>query len=144
MSSTIENQAAASPGAPARIGELLRPIHRPTSYLRRALTSASYPLRGIWYFARRREFHPLMMGRILPLSVISALVYVVLFTFAFLPQLAILAIWQGRSAWVNAVVLVLGEGLVVIQVSLTLHVSHTWQCFVAHSMTPRPCLKASL
>ena len=36
--------------------------------------------------------------------------------FAFLPQLAILAIWQGKSAWVNTIVLVLGEGLVIIQV----------------------------
>lgn len=63
-----------------------------------------------------------MRGRILPLSIISALVYVVLFTFAFLPQLAILAIWQGRSAWANTIVLVLGEGLVIIQVRSAFHV----------------------
>lgn len=63
-----------------------------------------------------------MRGRLLPLSIISALVYVVLFTFAFLPQLAVLAIWQGRSAWANAVVLVLGEGLVIIQVRPAFHV----------------------
>lgn len=104
--------------APARVERFLRPIHRPTSYLRRAAVAASYPIRGIWYFARRPEFYPLLKGRLLPLFLISGLVYVVLFTFAFLPQLAILAIWQGRSAWVNAIVLVLGEGLVIIQVRL--------------------------
>lgn len=124
MSSTVETPAGSAPLASARIGQLLRPIHGPTSYLQRALVSASYPIRGIWYFARRREFHPLMMGRILPLSIISALVYVVLFTFAFLPQLALLAIWQGRSAWANAIVLVLGEGLVIIQVRSASHMFH--------------------
>lgn len=112
----MEGQAESSSAVPARIDELLRPIHRPTSYLRRGVVAASYPLRGIWYFACRSEFHPLMRGRLLPLAIISALVYVVLFMFAFLPQLAILAIWQGKSAWVNTIVLVLGEGLVIIQV----------------------------
>lgn len=108
--------APSSAVAPARVERFLRPIHRPTTYLRRAAVAASYPIRGIWYFGRRIEFYPLMKGRLLPLFLISALVYVVLFTFAFLPQLAILAIWQGKGAWVNAIVLVLGEGLVVIQV----------------------------
>jgi hypothetical protein len=45
----------------------------------------------------------------------SFLVYFVLFTFTFLPQYAFLAIFHGWGAWVNAVVLVLGEGLVIIQ-----------------------------
>lgn len=43
------------------------------------------------------------------------MVYFVLFTFAFLPQYAFLAIFHGWGAWVNAVVLVLGEGLVISQ-----------------------------
>lgn len=45
----------------------------------------------------------------------SFLVYFILFTFAFLPQFAFLAIFQGWSAWFNALVLVLGEGLIIIQ-----------------------------
>lgn len=57
-----------------------------------------------------------MKARLLPLALISTTIYLLLFTFAFLPQLAILAIWQGKSAWVNAIVLVLGEGMVIIQV----------------------------
>jgi len=86
------------------------------NYAVRALTSAAYPIRGIWYFLRRPEFYPLFVGRLLPLSVISFLVYFLLFTFAFLPQFLFLLIFHGRTgALVNTTVLVLGEGLVVIQ-----------------------------
>ncbi|KAK1762768.1 hypothetical protein QBC33DRAFT_600013 [Phialemonium atrogriseum] len=88
---------------------------RPTNYLRRGLRAAAFPLRGIWYFLRRRPFYPLFVGRLLPLSIISFLVYFILFTFAFLPQFAFLAIFHGWGAWINAVVLVLGEGLVITQ-----------------------------
>ncbi|KAJ4247762.1 hypothetical protein NW762_012970 [Fusarium torreyae] len=97
------------------VGRWTGPIHRPLLYLKRAGTAALYPLRGIWFFCRNREFWPLFVSRILPLSLISFLVYFVLFTFTFLPQYAFLAIFQGWGAWVNAVVLVLGEGLVIIQ-----------------------------
>ncbi|KAG5944894.1 hypothetical protein E4U59_006647 [Claviceps monticola] len=88
---------------------------RPANYLRRAGVAASYPVQGIWYFVRHREYWPLFTGRLLPLSLISFLVYLILFTFAFLPQYAFLAIFHGWGAWVNAVVLTLGEGLVIIQ-----------------------------
>ncbi|KAM3448237.1 hypothetical protein MY3296_007976 [Beauveria thailandica] len=88
---------------------------RPVSYVRRAGRAASYPLRGIWYFSRTREFWPLFLARLLPLSLISLVVYFILFAFTFLPQFAFLAIFHGWGAWVNAVVLVLGEGLVIIQ-----------------------------
>lgn len=91
------------------------PLYRVGSYLRRAGHAAWFPLRGIYYFARRREFYPLFTGRLLPLSLISFFVYLILFTFAFLPQFAFLALFHGWGAWVNAVVLVLGEGLVITQ-----------------------------
>ncbi len=93
----------------------LGPFERLGSYLRRGFTAASWPFRGIYYFARHPEYYPLFVGRLLPLSVLSFLVYFVLFTFAFLPQFAFLAIFHGWGAWVNAVVLVLAEGLVIIQ-----------------------------
>ncbi|ROT37865.1 hypothetical protein SODALDRAFT_278938 [Sodiomyces alkalinus F11] len=104
-----------STGVPGRVANMLRPFERPISYLVRAGRAASYPLRGIWYFLRNPEFYPLLRGRLIPLTIISILVYVILFTFAFLPQLALLAIFQGRSAWLNATILVLGEGHVLIQ-----------------------------
>ncbi|KAI1338118.1 hypothetical protein F5Y15DRAFT_387666 [Xylariaceae sp. FL0016] len=93
----------------------LQPLKRPYSYLARAAIAASYPLRGIVYFLRHPAFYPLFVGRLLPLSIISTLVYVILFLFTFLPQYAFLAIFHGAGAWFNAVVLVLGEGLVIIQ-----------------------------
>lgn len=99
----------------SHVGHWSGPIHRPLLYLKRAGAAASYPIRGIWFFGRNREFWPLFVSRILPLSLMSFLVYLVLFTFTFLPQYAFLAIFHGWGAWVNAVVLVLGEGLVIIQ-----------------------------
>ncbi|KAK4164649.1 hypothetical protein QBC43DRAFT_236573 [Cladorrhinum sp. PSN259] len=84
-----------------------------------AVRPAVYPIVGIWYFLRHREFHPLFLSRLLPLSLISLLVYLILFTFTWLPQylfLAILFKFQGKAgAAINATFLVLGEGLVVIQ-----------------------------
>lgn len=94
---------------------LLRPLAGPIGYLSRGLHAGAYPVQGIWYFLRHREYYPLFIGRLLPLSLISLFVYTILFTFTFLPQLALLALWQGRAALFNAVVLVLGEGLVIIQ-----------------------------
>ena len=97
-------------------GPLLRLFHGIASYVSRALTSAAFPIRGIWYFLRHPEFYPLFVGRLLPLSIISFLVYFLLFTFAFLPQYLFLHIFHGHAgALVNTTVLVLGEGLVIIQ-----------------------------
>ncbi|KAI8948153.1 hypothetical protein F4801DRAFT_592045 [Xylaria longipes] len=93
----------------------LRSLERPYNYVSQALVAASYPLRGIYYFLRHPAFYPLFLGRLLPLSIVSTLVYMILFIFTFLPQLAFLALFHGRAAWLNAVVLVLGEGLVIIQ-----------------------------
>lgn len=99
----------------SRLPQPIRPLKRPASYVSRALIAASYPLRGIYYFLRHPAYYPLFLSRLLPLSIISSLVYLILFTFAFLPQFAFLAIFHGWGAWINAVVLVLGEGLVIIQ-----------------------------
>lgn len=85
------------------------------NYIYRAGRAATHPLEGIWYFARHRELWPLWTGRLLPLSIISLIVYLILFLFAYLPQVGLLAIWQGRGAWFSALVLTLGEGQVLIQ-----------------------------
>ena len=95
----------------------LEPAKRPIDYVRRAAAAAWYPIRGIWYFLRNREFWPLWISRLLPLTIISFIVYFVLFAFAFLPQFAFLAIFHGWGALPNAVVLVLGEGYIIIQVT---------------------------
>ncbi|KAI0871721.1 hypothetical protein GGS24DRAFT_470379 [Hypoxylon argillaceum] len=98
-----------------RLPPPLRSLERPYNYAGRALAAASYPLRGVYYFLRHPAFYPLFLSQLLPLSIISTLVYIILFVFTFLPQFAFLAIFHGRAAWLNAVVLVLGEGLVIIQ-----------------------------
>ncbi|KAI1463563.1 uncharacterized protein F4812DRAFT_243885 [Daldinia caldariorum] len=98
-----------------RFHQALQPLKRLSSYISRGLIAASYPLQGIYYFLRHPAYYPLFLGRLLPLSIISFLVYTILFMFAFLPQYAFLAIFHGWGAWINAVVLVLGEGLVIIQ-----------------------------
>ncbi|KAK4235360.1 outer spore wall protein RRT8 [Achaetomium macrosporum] len=107
---------AASGGRFSRSPVLLRPVHALVDYATRALISASYPIRGMWYFLRHPEFYPLFISRLLPLSLISFLVYLLLFTFTFLPQFLFLLIFHGRAgALINTTVLVLGEGLVIIQ-----------------------------
>lgn len=95
--------------------QVVQPLGRPASYVSRAAKAAAYPLRGVYYFLRHREYYPFFLSRLLPLSIISLLVYTILFTFTFLPQYAFLAIFHGWGAWVNAVVLVLGEGLIIVQ-----------------------------
>ncbi|AEO67524.1 uncharacterized protein THITE_2116407 [Thermothielavioides terrestris NRRL 8126] len=110
------SQPPPSSGAVRLRAALLRPVQGIASHVVRALTSAAYPIRGIWYFLRHPEFYPLFVGRLLPLSIISFLVYFLLFTFTFLPQFLFLLIFQGRAgALINTTVLVLGEGLVIIQ-----------------------------
>ncbi|KAK0668371.1 hypothetical protein QBC41DRAFT_122805 [Cercophora samala] len=95
---------------------LTRPFHRLAHLLSRAARAAWYPIHGIWYFLRHPEFYPIFVGRLLPLSIISFLVYFILFTFTFVPQFLLLYIFQGRAgALINTTVLVLGEGLVLIQ-----------------------------
>jgi hypothetical protein len=77
-------------------------------------SSFLYPFKGIWYFCANREYYPLFGRRLIPLTITSIVVLGLLFTFAYLPQVAFLLIFHGPTAWVSAVFLVLGEGQVVI------------------------------
>ncbi|KAE8372539.1 hypothetical protein BDV26DRAFT_273955 [Aspergillus bertholletiae] len=73
-----------------------------------------YPLRGLYYFASHRFLWPLFKARLIPIVLLSAFIYVLLFLFAYLPQVAFLSIFQGRGAWFNGAVLVLGEGAAIV------------------------------
>ncbi|KAH8593773.1 hypothetical protein B0O99DRAFT_626119 [Bisporella sp. PMI_857] len=92
----------------ARRENVLQPI--------KSVVSASflYPLKGIYYFFAHPAFYPLFGRRLIPLVFTSIVVLGLLFTFAYLPQVAFLAIFHGHLAWFNAVFLVLGEGQIVI------------------------------
>lgn len=71
-------------------------------------------MQGIYYFLAHRFLWTFLRARLLPVILLSAFIYVNLFVWAYLPQVAILHIFHGPAAWVNAAVLVLGEGQVII------------------------------
>ncbi|THC98348.1 hypothetical protein EYZ11_002209 [Aspergillus tanneri] len=73
-----------------------------------------YPFRGIYYFASHRYVWPLFRARLIPLILLSTFICVLLFLFAYLPQVAFLAIFHGKGAWVNGAFLVLEEGAVIV------------------------------
>lgn len=73
-----------------------------------------YPIKGIFYFAGHPRFWPLFRARLLAIVLLSVFVYTLLFTFALLPQVAFLAIFHGPGAWVNGVILTLGEGSAIV------------------------------
>ena len=71
-------------------------------------------MQGIYYFLAHRFLWTFLKARLVPVILLSAFIYVNLFVWTFLPQVAILHIFHGPAAWVNAAVLVLGEGQVII------------------------------
>lgn len=71
-------------------------------------------MQGIYYFLTRRFLWTFLRARLLPIALLSAFIYVNLFLWTYLPQVAILHIFQGPGAWFNTVFLVLGEGQVII------------------------------
>ncbi|KAB5533448.1 hypothetical protein GE09DRAFT_1176946 [Coniochaeta sp. 2T2.1] len=104
------------PASPTTTGQrLLTAMQRPFQYGRRALRAAAYPLQGIYYYLRHPAFYPLFYSRLIPLSVISFLVYTLLFLTVFWPQYLFLLIFHHRGAFPAAIVLFLGEGLIIIQ-----------------------------
>ncbi|KZF21753.1 hypothetical protein L228DRAFT_159150 [Xylona heveae TC161] len=90
-------------------------LHTPVP--RRSVTGAAwvYPLKGIYFFLSHRYLHPLLRARLLPCFLLSIAVLAILFTFTYLPQVAVLAIFHGRHlAWINGAFLVLGEGAAIV------------------------------
>lgn len=51
-----------------------------------------------------------------PIALLSAFIYTLLFFFAYLPQVAFLRVFHGPGAWVNAAFLVLGEGAAIVAI----------------------------
>src|SRR5271163_4103535 len=69
---------------------------------------------GVCYFVAHRSLWPLFRARLVPIVLLSAFILANLFFWTFLPQVALLAIFHGPGAWVNALFLVLGEGAVIV------------------------------
>ena len=80
-----------------------------------ALYQASwlYPFKGIIYFIFHPAFYPLLGARLIPIILLSVFVLFTLFFWAYLPIVAILAIFHGPLAWFQAAVLLLGIGAAV-------------------------------
>ncbi|MCJ1378016.1 hypothetical protein MMC17_001112 [Xylographa soralifera] len=73
-----------------------------------------YPLKGIYYFFTHPFLYPLLRARLIPCILLSVFVLTNLFLWTYLPQVALLAIFHGPLAWVNAAFLVLGEGAAIV------------------------------
>ena len=89
----------------------------PRSFFRANFSPAFlYPFKGIWYFATHRYLHPLARTRLLPLTLLSTCILVLLFLTAYLPIVAFLAIFHINrgSAWVNGTFLLLGIGTLLV------------------------------
>lgn len=69
---------------------------------------------GLYYFSSNRFLWPLFRTRLFPIILLSTFIYIILFLFAYLPQVAFLAIFQGVGAWINGAFLVLGEGAAIV------------------------------
>ncbi|KAF2134553.1 hypothetical protein P153DRAFT_427235 [Dothidotthia symphoricarpi CBS 119687] len=79
------------------------------------IVATSYLLKGIVFFVAHPFLYPLMRARLLPAVLLSLFVYLNLFLWTYLPQVAFLAMFhKPGSAWVNGTFLVLGEGAAVV------------------------------
>lgn len=78
------------------------------------LTCANIHSQGFIYFVLHKSFWPLFRARLLPIVLLSTFILANLFIWTYLPQVAILAIWHGPTAWLNATFLVLGEGAAIV------------------------------
>lgn len=68
---------------------------------------------GIYFYLSHPFLYPLLRSRLIPASLLSLFILFNLFFWTYLIQVAFLALWQGKSAWFNATVLVLGESAAI-------------------------------
>ncbi|KAJ4347190.1 uncharacterized protein N0V89_011129 [Didymosphaeria variabile] len=94
-----------------QVENVKRVILRPTW---QNVVASSYPFKGIIYFIGHPFLYPLARKRLLPAFLLSTFVIVNLFVWAYLPQVAFLALFHKTgSAWVNGTFLTLGEAAAV-------------------------------
>jgi hypothetical protein len=77
--------------------------------------AVSYLPKGLYFFVTHSYLWPMLKARLLPAVLLSAFVYLNLFFWTYIPQVAFLSIFhKGGSAWVNGTFLVLGEGAAIV------------------------------
>ncbi|KAH0606676.1 uncharacterized protein H6S33_003510 [Morchella sextelata] len=74
----------------------------------------AYPLYGIYYLLANPALLPPLLSRVVPLLILSILVLTIIFTFLYLPQVAILLFFNGPLAFANAAILCLSEAAAII------------------------------
>jgi hypothetical protein len=84
---------------------LLRDTIKSRSYL--------YPLKGIYYFLTHRQLSKPVRDKLAPTVSTAVSVTTTMFTFAYLPQAAVLALFNGPFAVISAVFLVLSESATI-------------------------------
>ena len=90
------------------------PTDLSVTYLLRSFSRSLTLSQGIIYFCAHPFLYPLLRARLIPCFLLSLFVLFSLFLWTYLPQVALLALFHGPLAWVNAAFLVLGEGAAII------------------------------
>ncbi|KAI9650685.1 hypothetical protein NHQ30_000707 [Ciborinia camelliae] len=73
-----------------------------------------YPIKGILYFLTHRTLWGPLLSKLVPTLSLSVIVVIAMFTFTYLPQLAILIFTDGPLAVVSTVLLTLSESSTII------------------------------
>ncbi|KAI9733284.1 MAG: hypothetical protein M1834_003368 [Cirrosporium novae-zelandiae] len=73
-----------------------------------------YPLKGIFYFATHRSLWKPLVSKLVPTVTLGIGITTAMFVFTYLPQAAILAIFNGPIAAVSAALLVLNESSTIL------------------------------
>ncbi|KAG9581751.1 hypothetical protein KCV01_g15272, partial [Aureobasidium melanogenum] len=68
-----------------------------------------YPIRGIFYFLSKRELWKPLANKLVPTIALGLTTLAGVFFFGYLPQAAVLAVFNGPLAAVNAALLCLNE-----------------------------------
>ncbi|KAF4548518.1 Etoposide-induced protein 2.4 (EI24)-like protein [Elsinoe fawcettii] len=76
-----------------------------------------YPIKGIIYYASHRSLWKPLMSKIVPTITMGIGIFTSMFFFTYLPQAAVLAIFNGPIAAITTVLLVLSEASTVFMVS---------------------------
>ncbi|KAI4847653.1 hypothetical protein E4T44_04398, partial [Aureobasidium sp. EXF-8845] len=84
-----------------RVAELAQEAAQSGAYL--------YPIRGIFYFLSNRELWKPLVAKLLPTIALGITTLASVFFFGYLPQAAILTVFNGPLAAVNAALLCLNE-----------------------------------
>jgi len=75
-----------------------------------------YPLKGIYYFLRYPDLSKPLRAKLTPVLGTAMSVTTAMFTFAYLPQAAILSIFNGPLAVISTILLVLSESATITHV----------------------------